>query len=123
MAKLNVLEIGNNTVEYGGGIYEKATHPIREGDIVKALERDLYFTRGSYYLVKGVDNHDDFSFEDDENDERERDIEDEEFIPYRKVATKPETFLDKFPPFINIVINGNVTINLETEARLDEVTA
>lgn len=86
MAKLDVKIISEEKVEYNGAIYEKADYPVQKDDIVKSKESGGDISLDSFYLVKGVDPYEDFRFDDDEDDERDRGINDSDFIPFRKVT-------------------------------------
>ncbi len=117
MAKLNVAKLTDGRIEYNGGIYEKAEYPIKRGDIVQANESysdDIEY--GGFYEVVAVDNYDDFRIIDDEGDKRERDINDDEFVPYRKVAEQsqqPLTITLTQP--VHLIITNIASIEFKTE--------
>lgn len=127
MSRLSVVELNEEgtQVEWNGVVYEKASWPIQSGDIVKAYEDDSYFTKFGFYPVVYVDSNDYFMFKDDDEDERERGIHDDEFVPYRKVSlvvqgvpfTKTPCSLVITDP-VRLILQGDVTIEIKGGVKL-----
>lgn len=113
MAKLNVVQLGADRVQFESAIYQKAGYPIQVGDIVRCEECDDDFTIGAFYTVEYIDSCNDFQFHDDDDTRRERDHRDSEWIPYRKVAdaVQPTTLVIDQP--VHLVIKNIASITFE----------
>jgi hypothetical protein len=112
MAKLKVIKLDSEQIVFNGDTYVKAQHPILLGDIVEAHDDDTDVTKGAFYQVVSVDRFDDFKFIDDENDCRNRDINNDQYTPYRRVVSVPSLSLTKPEGPMEIVISSPVRLIL-----------
>ncbi|HDR7641334.1 hypothetical protein [Bacillus wiedmannii] len=112
MAKLDNVKVVNETVEYNGFVYELTNEGAQQGDFIQCLEDDAVdLTYGAFYQVISTDDYNDMQFLDDDNDERDRSVNDEEYKVFRK---SHEVSIDKLTD-----AEGVVTITLPDGTKLE----
>ncbi|KQL18823.1 hypothetical protein [Cytobacillus solani] len=115
MARLNVKKLSDKQIEYNGVIYAKASHPIQTGDIVLDNEDLGVNAAGGFYEVIQVNSYDDFTVIDDDSDDRERDTNDRDFVPYRKVTDADQPMTITLTQPVHLIIKNIATIEFKTE--------